>query len=102
MSKKLSKKQQAQFISYLNQEMNECEWKAKMTKNTDPDISDLWEYKALKLRLKIYEKTNTLERYKELYKEWVKGWVSPEEYANIDNYFEEKYGVIATNEAIAS
>jgi len=102
MSKKLSKKQHSQLVSHLNQQMHEYEWQAKLRKNIDPDMAIYCEFEALKFRLKIYELTHTPERYKELYKEWIKGWVSPEEYANIDNYFKEKYGVPTTKEAIAS
>ena len=97
----MSKKQREQLVSYLNEQMHEYEWQAELRKNIDPDMAAYCKFEALKFRLKVGELTHTPEKYKELYKEWVKGVVSPEEYANIDNYFEEKYGVPATKEAIA-
>jgi hypothetical protein len=99
MSKKLTKKQRVNFVSYLNEQMREYEWQA--TFQTDPDKKAYCRFQATKFRLQIYRRTESPQRYKELYKEWMKEWLLPEEYAKIDAYLEKKYGVPATKEAIA-
>lgn len=92
MRKKLTRKQQ-KYVDHLNREIHDCEWKEGLLKNCDPDLAYYWKFKALQFRLKMYEQMYTVEKYKELYKHWVKGVVLPEEYAKIDDYFLEKYGV---------
>jgi hypothetical protein len=94
MTKQLTKKQNKQFLDYLNQQVREYEWQASI--QIDPEKKAYCRFQATQFRLQIYRRTETPERFKKLFKEWMQEWLRPEEYAKIDDYLEEKYGIPAT------